>query len=603
VVARQRPRGRDRARRPARAPPPPAGRERATGLRAQARRADPDRDEPQQPRDRRDARARLRRPRHDDRDRRFRPRRRHGRRGPHATFYVNGDVNDRSGGGRNGSRILGNFRIGQQPADDPIAHGTSVAGVAAGERWNASAAADRGHAPAAKLVGYAVADLPNGFASVTTLTNAWQRIATDAARFSIGVANCSYEGFATPQAMDQVAIDALAQAADIVIVGMAGNGGPSSLYGYGALNMLAVGAVENDNRRVAAFSSRGPLPGDPQRFYPDLVANGVDIIMPAADNEAGQRMAQGTSYSSPQVAGALYRSARPAASATEVKAAILATAENVSAQNPNPPYNSRNAYGHGYLRTDNLVFAALYGAHRDGVVTPTEPAARLTLPVTAGHEYAVGLAWFKQSSSSRNWSDLNLEIRDSNLIVLASSSTPRNTAEVVHFVAPTSGSVFAYVRAVGFENGQTAQPFSAVLADRTDTDGSLSSYGSSCDLSRLDPGDDPPSIGLSYSVEYRGRALTTAALLTGASDQVWLGRQLPFDLAPFGAPGCFVLTSTNVVLGIPVSSEGTGIVHLSVPFERSLIGVAVFHQALTFDPPRNPLGVVLSNGLRAVIGN
>src|SRR5690606_10732852 len=126
---------------------------------------------------------------------------------PHRTFFVNGDPNNATGGGLAGSRMLANIQVGALPADDPIDHGTRVAGVALGARWNATLNSDDGHAPAAKVVGYGLVDVPSGATVTTTIIRAWQVCAADAARFGTKVAVVSYDGYYDPLAPDQQAMD------------------------------------------------------------------------------------------------------------------------------------------------------------------------------------------------------------------------------------------------------------------------------------------------------------------------------------------------------------------------------------------------------------
>ncbi len=101
-------------------------------------------------------------------------------------------------------------------------------------------------------------------------------------------------------------------AAGIFVVAAAGNAGPRC----GSLaeppgrypDVLTVGAVDRRGR-VAAFSSRGPVPGGGVK--PDLVAPGVDIT--SALPGGGYGVLAGTSMATPQVAGvvALMWSANP----------------------------------------------------------------------------------------------------------------------------------------------------------------------------------------------------------------------------------------------------------------------------------------------------
>ncbi|MGA0060897.1 MAG: S8 family serine peptidase, partial [Planctomycetota bacterium] len=218
---------------------------------------------------------------------------------PHRTFFVNGDPNNTTGGGLSGSRMLANVQIGAFPADDPIDHGTRVAGVAIGARWNATPAADDGHAPRAQVVGYAMVDLAGGLASLATMIRSWQACTLDAATYGTQVAVISYDGTEDPTSPEQQAMDACAEVADICVTAMAGNDPRSSLWYQGATNVLAVGAVVQDTHVVTNFTARGPLDsfGPAPRVYPHVVANGDLIEMPTADREATSSRARFASTS------------------------------------------------------------------------------------------------------------------------------------------------------------------------------------------------------------------------------------------------------------------------------------------------------------------
>ena len=48
---------------------------------------------------------------------------------------------------------------------------------------------------------------------------------------------------------------------------------------------------------------------------------------------------------------------------------------------------------------------------------------------------------------------------------------------------------------------------------------------------------------------------------------------------------------------------GTGTFSIAVPNDASLVGLELFHQWGVIDPTVNPLGIVMSNAGRALVGN
>ncbi|MCC6671777.1 MAG: S8 family serine peptidase [Planctomycetes bacterium] len=409
---------------------------------------------------------------------------------PHAAFYVDGDVNNRTGGGIAGSRLLANLQVGAWTAEDPNGHGTGVGGVAAGERWNASPSASRGHAPRASLLGVGIADAANGNSSFSTIISGWQRIAAERARYNVLVVNNSYSGSPDPTDPSQQALDALALAGDVLPVCAAGNFGASSTASQSVANGLAVGAVTPNSRVVTEFSSRGPLSGDTLRGYPDLCANGIGIVMPLRDREAAGRdyVLWGTSFASPQVAGAatLYRSVRPQASALETKAALLVTTEDVSAHNPNPPYNTRNAYGLGYLRDDRLIdLARGNGLLAGASLTAQVNSQTFRFGVRSGRSYAVALAWHRHVLTAGAWSNLDLSVSLGST-VLGSSTSPRNLYEKVVFTAPADGVVDLVVQAVSLEIATVPFALAACEQQPAFVPGTMAAFGTGCAGSGID---------------------------------------------------------------------------------------------------------------------
>ncbi len=412
---------------------------------------------------------------------------------PHSTFYVKGDVNNKTGGGIGGSRLLANIKVGAAGPDDVHGHGTGVAGIAAGEKWNKASYSDRGHAPMAGIVGYCIANSSNGNSTSTVMTTAWQKIAADKVKYGIVAANNSYSGSSNPLQSTQQALDSAALNADILPVVAAGNSSSSTRTSQSAANGLAVGAVNPTTKRMASFSSRGPLYGDTQRFFPDLCACGVGTVMPRRDNEGSYYRASGTSMASPQVCGAatLFRSVARKATALETKAALLASTEDVSKQNPTPPYNTRNAYGLGFLRDDRaLEIAKGNGLLATKTITKAAPRVFIPLAVRKGRAYSVVITWHRQNLSSRNWSNLALAVKASGRL-LGSSDTPRNLYEKVVFLAPSTGNVVLEVTASYLEKDPLPFAVAALEVPAPFIPGSVSSFGKGCKGSGILPGIGP----------------------------------------------------------------------------------------------------------------
>lgn len=401
---------------------------------------------------------------------------------PHATFFIDGNVSNKTGGGIGGSRLLANVKVGAMPPDNSHPHGTGVAGIAAGGKWNSSSVSDHGHAPHAGIVGYSIANNSGGGSTFSVITTAWQKIAADRARYKIVAANNSYSGSPDPTNPSQQALDAAALNADVLPVVAAGNSSSSTRASQSCANGLAVAAVSPNTRKMAAFSSRGPLSGDTQRFYPDISANGVGTVMPRNENESSTYNASGTSMASPQVCGAatLYRSVKTTANHLETKVALLVSTEDISAKNPSPPYNTRNAYGMGYLRVDTLMTKFLSaGKVVNDKLTAASSTKKYPLNVIKGRAYAVAVAWDRLTVTSKNWSNLDLEIR-SGSTTLAASATPRNLYEKVVFIAKATGTVDMVVVGKFLEKSTVPFALAAMEVPPPFISGSIASYGTGC---------------------------------------------------------------------------------------------------------------------------
>lgn len=397
---------------------------------------------------------------------------------PHQTYFIDGDEMNTSGSGIGGSRLVINRQIGLLTADDVNGHGTGVASICAGAGWS-TPQADDGHAPMADVAGYSLSNDLGGFTTLAIEASAWQSMAADRVAFNIVSANMSYSASPDPLDVSSMAIDSAAYNADVMACCAAGNNGSSTDASPSCANGLAVAALNADVHTVASFSSRGPLSGDPQRFYPDIAACGVNAIMATLDSETSNWTQSGTSMASPQVAGAAaqLRARFPLMTALETKAVLLAAASRLDSQNPGL---DRNDYGMGFLRNDRSHALTALGQHGTGSVSVSTPTDTFTIPVIAGQSYRIAITWHRQNMGSTNWADLNLEARDNTGLVIANSSTPRNLYEVVEVFAPFTGVLTLAVTGATISN--PTEPYSWAWTDAPPVlvQGTATTFGNSC---------------------------------------------------------------------------------------------------------------------------
>ena len=145
-----------------------------------------------------------------------------------------------------------------------------------------------------------------------------------------------------------------------IAAGNGGTGGSSSPANNPA--GFAVGAVNSLNN-IASFSARGPSSCD-GTVFPEIVAPGVSVRTTdlSLGGMALYATVSGTSYATPHVAGglALLREAFPAASVTDLEAALTSTATDRGLAGPD------NSYGNGVM---NLL--AAYNALAANTQSPT----------------------------------------------------------------------------------------------------------------------------------------------------------------------------------------------------------------------------------------
>ena len=527
---------------------------------------------------------------------------------PHQTYFRAGNVADTAAGGIGGSRLVANVPVGTFPADDPHGHGTGVAGIAAGEVWS-TAAGDRGHANDAFVVGYGICNSsPACNSSLSLEAAAWQQAAADKVKFNIVSANMSYGSSPNPTDISQQAIDAAALNAGIVACTAAGNSGSgvSSTTGSAAVcNGLAVAACAANTKIVANFSSRGPLNTDPTRFFPDITACGVSTAMPRRDNETANYTASGTSMATPQVTGAaaLVKAARPASSAREIKAILLASAQDISAANA---ALDRNAYGMGFLRDDSAVAIAQQpGTVQNGELTVVATPNVHTLTVVSGQSYTVCMVFHRHVLTSPSYSDLSLRVLDGTTVV-ASSDDPRNLYERVTFTAANTGTLTVEVAAASLEVNPLPYSLATTATFGGGAPANWSNIGGGCAGTKGIPALFPaanPVVGTSYVTRTAYAPNNSIGLfLLGFSSSVWSGGALPLDLGVIGAPGCLLRTDAVAMDAVVTDADGTASQSYSLPNDPLLVGAVLYQQLAAYDPTVNALGFTVSNAGALTIG-
>lgn len=91
-------------------------------------------------------------------------------------------------------------------------------------------------------------------------------------------------------------------------------------------------------------------------------------------------------------------------------------------------------------------------------------------------------------------------------------------------------------------------------------------------------------------------------LLTGFSRSASPFGSLPFDLTPYGAPGCLVRVSPDAV-ALLLHSSGTVPYSIAIPAGPAFLGLDLFQQAIVLDASAgNALGAVVSHAGQARVG-
>jgi len=256
--------------------------------------------------------------------------------------------------------------------DQLYGHGTFVAGLIAGNGAQSNGKY-AGVAPGARVLGLSAGDL-----SLVYVLEGFDYLLARGDELGVRVVNCSFSANTVFDVNDPVNV-ATRMLTDhgVNVVFSAGNTGPGlhTLNPYAVAPwVISVGATDTSGR-LASFSSRGDFAS--ALFHPTLVAPGVNVVslrgsgianVTGAEGLAGadtQRLnaselpyyttSSGTSFSTPQVAGAiaLILEANPNLTPAQVKDILQRTAT------PLPPYYQHEV-GTGMLNVHAAVLQAAF---------------------------------------------------------------------------------------------------------------------------------------------------------------------------------------------------------------------------------------------------
>jgi hypothetical protein len=112
-----------------------------------------------------------------------------------------------------------------------------------------------------------------------------------------------------------------------------------------------------------------------------------------------------------------------------------------------------------------------------------------------------------------------------------------------------------------------------------------------------------PNLGASLQVTLdRGIAGSGAILTTGFSNTLMGTVNLPYDLAPRGAPGCLVLSAIESTSFVTIDAAGRASSNFAIPSNVNLQGLPFYNQWFVLDQAANVLGLTASNGGAGTVG-
>jgi hypothetical protein len=127
-------------------------------------------------------------------------------------------------------------------------------------------------------------------------------------------------------------------------------------------------------------------------------------------------------------------------------------------------------------------------------------------------------------------------------------------------------------------------------------------FGPSCAIQLLGVG--RPVLGTSVQITPCIGQYGLVMVGFGISNTQYAGYSLPLELGPWGSPGCYLLTSIDVIRYglITGPSSCSNPVTMPIPNNPALAGGVVYAQASMLNPGQFPTTLLVSNGLSINLG-
>lgn len=354
---------------------------------------------------------------------------------PHRAFYRDANPNLSVPGGIAGSRILSAVHEDQfcfsacADPEDLHGHGTRMASIAMGFRYNFNPGVANGAAPDALLRSYRVDnDNLSGIASFLSMNQALDRAVAD----GVDVILMPWDGTLHPTFGSNPSIDAAVLAGVPVV--LSGSNADNPAVFHGCYNGIVVGA--SDLQSFEPFtdgsffvSPSGPL--NDGRRYPELLAVGEKLTSAVPDNEQASVDSYGTSGAAAITAGtiALMLQANPSLTPRQIRALLLDSSAEIVLGDP-------QARGLGYLRAKRAVQQAQVGLATEGSISGLV-SYRWDVPLTAGQNFRSALAWEQTGLFPGN--DLDLTLRDPSGAIVAAGQGNFAPMELLRYKASSAG--------------------------------------------------------------------------------------------------------------------------------------------------------------------